>query len=384
VSTFDVAIIGGGLIGVSSALELAAHNLRVVVLDRQQPGRESSWAAAGMLAPGTDMPEGDVLVPLARESFALYPEFVAAIEQASGQSSSFELEGTLEIFVAPSAETARNKFVAERHRSGLKAEPITAESARRMEPALGAAAEVAAWVPEEGIVDPRSLMDAALAAARNRGVESRSDCRVESVQLERGRCTGVVAGGNKISASHVVVTAGCFSAGIDGGIAQYAPTKPVRGQMVSLRHRDTRLTRTLRSENGYVVPRRDGRIMAGSTLEDAGFEKNVTPAGLLRILAAAVELVPSLAAAEILETWSGLRPGTPDHLPILGPTDIEGLVIATGHYRNGILLAPVTAKLVREWITTGRASLNVEAFSPLRFQRAGAESTHAAHKAAQL
>ena len=145
------------------------------------------------------------------------------------------------------------------------------------------------------------------------------------------------------------------------------PTRPVRGQMMALRADAVRLRRVLRSGKGYLVPRRDGRVVAGSTSEEVGFENRVTPAGLRQVLNAAVELCPGLAGAEVLETWSGLRPGTPDDLPILGPTDMSGLLIATGHYRNGILLAPVTAKLIREWIVDGRTTFNAEAFSPMRF-----------------
>jgi glycine oxidase len=139
--------------------------------------------------------------------------------------------------------------------------------------------------------------------------------------------------------------------------------------MVALRPKGINLRHVLRSERGYIVPRRDGRVVAGSTLEDAGFDKHVTPAGLQQILSATIELAPALGDAEVLETWAGLRPGTPDDLPILGPTGIEGLLVATGHYRNGILLAPITAKLLREWITSGKTSFETEIFSPLRFAR---------------
>jgi glycine oxidase len=374
---FDVAIIGGGIIGSSVAFELSACGSRVVVLDRRQPGRESSWAAAGMLAPGPDSPGSTKLVDLAKESLRLYPQFVAAIEEASGKSASFVRKGTLEIFPGASGETARDNFVAEHLRLGLAAEPISPESARRMEPSLNSEAEGIAWLPEECTVDPRVLIDAVLSAAANRGAQIRADCPVTSLLFDGGRCAGVVAGGQSIFARHVVIAAGCFSGEMEAGIARYAPTRPVRGQMISLRHPEVRLTRVLRSANGYLVPRLDGRVLAGSTLEDAGFAKSVTPAGLQKILSAACELAPALANAEIIETWAGLRPGTPDDLPILGPTDIGGLIVATGHYRNGVLLAPVTAKLVREWTTEGKVTANVEAFSPLRFQSREARSASA-------
>jgi glycine oxidase len=226
------------------------------------------------------------------------------------------------------------------------------------------------------------LIDAVLTAASRRGSVICPDAGVTSLLQERDRCTGVVAGGEKITCRHVVVAAGCFSAcigrddpgGISPGIAResdfvarYAPTRPVRGQMLELQPRGESLRHVLRSERGYLVPRRGGRIVAGSTLEEAGFNKHVTAAGIRQILDAALELLPGLGSAEILENWAGLRPGTPDNLPVLGPTDIEGLIIATGHYRNGILLAPATAKLIREWITEGQAGFDAAAFSPLRF-----------------
>ena len=381
-NTFDVAIIGGGLIGASIAFELAAVGLRVVLLDRQQPGREASWAAAGMLSPAPDTPRDVPLVPLARQSLELYPAFIAAIEEASGQSTGYAREGTLEIFSAPQGEADRDHIRSEHQRLGLASEPLSLDATRKLVVSLGPAARAALWLPRECTVEPRLLMDAVLAAARHRGVAICPDAQVTSILHERDRSTGVVSRGEKISARHIVLAAGCFSARIgyetapgsapgiaseNDFVARYAPTRPVRGQMLELRPVGETLRYVLRSRRGYLVPRRDGRIVAGSTLEEAGFQKQVTPAGIRQILDAALELQPGLGGAEILDSWAGLRPDTPDHLPILGPTDMEGLLVAPGHYRNGILLAPVTAKLIREWITDGQASLEVRAFSPLRF-----------------
>jgi glycine oxidase len=363
---FDVAIVGGGVIGASIAFELASEKLSVVVLDCQQPGRESSWAAAGMLSPGPDSPEAVPLVPLAKESMRLYPDFVSAVEESSGRTAGYARKGTLEIFPAPQGDGERDRMVSEHRQLGLAAEPITLDAARILEKLLGPAARAAAWLPEEATLDPRLLMDSLFVAARRRGVEIRADCAVTSVLTLANRVTGVMAGGQKISAKFVVAAAGSFCGNI-GGLAPFAPTRPVRGQMVALRSGEVTLRRVLRSARGYLVPRPDGRIIAGSTLEDAGFQKHVTPEGIEKILDAALELTPGLAGAEIVETWAGLRPGTPDNLPILGPTDIEGLWMATGHYRNGILLAPVTAKLIRNWILREQISLDTRVFSPLRF-----------------
>lgn len=362
----DVAIIGGGIIGASIAFELAAEKLDVILLDRQLPGREASWAAAGMLSPGPDSPDALPLVPLAKESMRLYPEFVAAVEALSGKSVAFARNGTIEIFTEAGAESERDKMVAQHRALGLAIEPVSIDAARKAEPSLGPAARAAAWLPQEATLDPRLLTEAVLAAAQSRGVQVQADSAVTSVLVEGNRCTGVVANGSSVMAKCVVVAAGCFSGGIDW-LARYAPTRPVRGQILALRPKTKILGRTLRSSNGYLAPRADGRIIAGSTLEDAGFEKYLTPSGIQKILAGVLELAPELADAQLIDAWAGLRPGTPDNLPILGPTDIRGLYMATGHYRNGILLAPATARLMGEWILDRTVSMNTEAFSPLRF-----------------
>jgi len=385
VKTWDVIIVGGGVIGASAAFELAAEKLRVAIVDRQQPGREASWAAGGMLSPAPHAPQDIPLVPFAKESLGLYPEFVRAVEEASGKSAGFKRAGTLEIFFTPQGETERDKMTAEHRRLGLAAEPVSLEDARKLESAFSPAARAAAWLPEECTVEPRMLMDALLEGARQRGVEICADCPATALLYENGRCKGIVAGGETMAAGHVVVAAGAYSAYVGmadeiggetrihaEGFARYAPTRPVRGQIVALRgHTGVPLRKVLRSEQGYLVPQHDGRILAGSTLEEAGFQKHVTAQGIRKILAGALEMMPALEDAEIIETWAGLRPGTPDDLPIIGPTEIEDLFAATGHFRNGILLAPATASLIREWITRRQAVRygEREKFSPLRFSR---------------
>ncbi|HXU21742.1 MAG TPA: glycine oxidase ThiO [Verrucomicrobiae bacterium] len=370
--TYDAAVIGGGIIGVTIALELAREKLSVVVLDRQQPGREASWAAAGMLSPAPDSPRDVPLVPLSRQSLKLYPEFVAAIHEESGKPTGYAQEGAIEVFCGGIGEAERDALVAEHRRLGLAAESISLETAREWEPSIGLSAVAVSWLPDEGTIEPRLLMDAVLAAARLQRVEILSDCEATAFLRLGGRCTGVIAGGEHITAGAVVVAAGCFSAKIlepSGFAASYAPTRPVRGQMLAVRSDGVRLRRVVRSHRAYLVPRADGRIVVGSTLEEAGFKKQVTPAGIKHVLEGALELCPALSEAEVLETWSGLRPGTPDDLPIIGPTDLEGLLVATGHYRNGILLAPVTAKLIRNCLAHRQTDFDLQAFSPLRFVR---------------
>jgi glycine oxidase len=376
VSTYDVAVIGGGAIGASIAFELAAEKLRTVLFDRQEPGREASWAAAGMLSPAPHVPEDAALTPLGNESLRIYPDFVARIEDASGVPTHFERDGALELFFGEGSEIECERSIAENVRLGVRCEAVRLEQARELERSMNPRVRAAMWFPEEATIEPRQLMDSLLTAAQRGGVEVRANSAVTNLICEGGRCCGVVTDGEKIQAKHVIVAAGCFcptitedKSGRNETLERYAPTHPVRGQMIALHAPGTRLRRVLRSKGSYVVPRQDGRIVAGSTLENVGFEKNVSTDGVRKIFESARELVPSLEGAEIIETWAGLRPGTPDGLPILGATEVEGLLIATGHYRNGILLAPITAKLIREWITRGKTEFDAAGFSPMRFAR---------------
>jgi glycine oxidase len=369
---YDVVIVGGGIIGGSIAFDLAERNLRVALLDRQELMREASWAAAGMLSPAPDCPAAIPLVPLGRASLALYPKFVDAVEDASGLCAGFRAGGALEVICHGDAERELSTLVALYHGLGLACEPMRVEEARSMEPALGREARAAALVPEECWIEPRALTSAVLAAAASAGAALCPGVEVTSLALDGKKCSGVkTSRGEIFHAAQVVLAAGCWSSQIPEA-APYAPTLPVRGQMAALRHSGTPIRHVLRSERGYLVPRGEENpqtVVVGSTIENAGYEKRVTSGGIEKILSAANELVPELAKAEIIETWCGLRPGTPDQLPILGPAEIDGLVIATGHYRNGILLAPVTAKLIGEWIAEKMTSLDWEIFSPLRFTK---------------
>jgi glycine oxidase len=372
VNTYDVIIVGGGIIGGSISLALSRRNIRVALLDRQELMQQASWAAAGMLSPAPDCPAAIALVPLGRASLALYPDFVASIEELSNLRTGYRTDGTLDVLFHGDSERELSTLVALHHGLGLACEPIRLEEAADMEPALGREARAVALLPDEASIDSRAMNAALLAAANTAGVTLGPGVEVVSLLKNGNRCAGVrTADGSAFFAEQVVLAAGCWTSCLPEA-ARYAPTHPVRGQMAALRHTGRLIHRVLRSERGYIVPRNDDspqRLVVGSTLENVGYEKHVTSGGLEQILSAVNELAPELASAEILETWCGLRPGTPDQLPILGPTDMAGLVIATGHYRNGMLLAPVTAKLIAEWITERRTSLNWDYFSPLRFVR---------------
>jgi glycine oxidase len=375
---FDAAIAGGGLIGGSIALELARAGLRVGVFDRQEPGLEASWAGAGILSAAPENPGMIPAVPLCKASLALYPEFVAMVEEASGQQAGFRPKGTIEALFSRDARAELSTLIALHHGLGLKAEPLRAEDARELEPALSEEMEVGVLRPDEAAVDNRALTRAVLEAARRSGAEIFSNCGVESIWRgdRHQRCAGLVLQNEKVEAAWTIIAAGCFSAGLQG-VEAYAPVRPAKGQMVAVRAEELKIERVLWSEKIYLVPRNDGRILAGATVEYVGFDKGTTAGGTEKILSAAIKLAPGLAAARIEETWAGLRPDSPDHLPILGPTDLDGLLIATGHFRSGILLAPITAKLMREWITEQCFSVDLERFSPLRFEAQATKKTSA-------
>lgn len=374
--THDVLIVGGGIIGGAMALELAQRGLHVAVLDRQELMHEASWAAAGMLSPAPDCPAAIPLVSLARASLALYPNFVDAVQEASGVRTGFRAGGAVEGIFHGDAERELSTLVALHRGLGLACEPLSLEEARKMEPALGRDARAAAFLPDECSVEPRALTAAVLGAAASAGTALCPGVEVSSLVRQGNKCIGVkTSRGELFPAAQVVLAAGCWSSQISGA-APFAPTLPVRGQMAALKNFGAPIRHVLRSEHGYMVPRgmdSPQTVVVGSTLENAGYEKRVTSGGIEKILTAANELVPQLAKAEIVETWCGLRPGTPDQLPILGPAEVGGLVFATGHYRNGILLAPITAKLIGEWIAEGRTSFAWDSFSPLRFARADAD-----------
>ncbi|HWT88569.1 MAG TPA: glycine oxidase ThiO [Candidatus Angelobacter sp.] len=376
--TFDVAIAGGGLIGASIAFELARAGLRVGLFDKQEPGKEASWASAGILSPAPESPAMITLVSLGKASMDLYPEFVASVEEIAGLDVGYRAKGTVEVLTSQQAREEMSTVIALHHGLGLRAEPLSPDDARELEPDLRDDLEAAVLRPAEASVDNRLLTRALIVAARKSGVEIHAGAGAESLWIEGEACKGLIAAGERISAKHIVVAAGCFSAQIHGA-EKYAPVRPAKGQMISLVCPDVKIERVLWGDEIYLVPRNDGRILAGATVEYKGFDKTVTAGGQRKLLSAAIELVPALEGARVDETWAGLRPDSPDHLPILGPTDLLGLVIATGHFRSGVLLTPITAKLVREWITTENVSADWERFSPLRFASTHKQSGATAH-----
>jgi glycine oxidase len=372
--TFDAAIAGGGLIGCAIALELSRNGMRVALFDARDPGREASWASAGILSPAPENSAMIAMVPLGTASLARYPDFIALVEELSGMPTGYRAMGTLEALFSRHAKEELNTIIALHHGLGLQAEAISARDARELEPAISEEVEAAVLRPDEASVDNRLLTAALLEAAKRSGAKICAGSPVQSICREGSHCRGfVLADQTTIAARHSIVAAGCFSSQI-AGAEEFAPVRPAKGQMVSLRCEAAKIERVLWSERVYLVPRNDGRILAGATVEHVGFDKTVTAAGIRANLDAAIELAPVLAAARVEETWAGLRPDTPDHLPIIGPTDLEGLVIATGHFRSGVLLTPITARFIADHVAGITPTLDCDRFSPLRFRAA---SSHA-------
>jgi glycine oxidase len=364
---YDAVVAGGGLIGASIAFELADEGMRVAVFDAQDPGREASWASAGMISPAPESSAMASLLPISLASVRRYPEFLQRVEEISGKSVGYRKDGALDLLLDGTNQNEIDEILAMHRGAGLRAELLTGPEAREIEPSLTGEIRAAIHRPDEASVDNRLLTEATLDAARRKGVEIFPGNGAKALWSDGAVCKGLQMQNGRVEARWTVIAAGCFCAQIDG-VSAYAPVTPAKGQMMALRCDSVNLKKDLWFGHMYLVPRNDGRIIAGSTVEYEGFDRNVTVAGMKTILGGAISLVPALDSARIEETWAGLRPDSPDHLPILGPTDLDGLLIATGHFRSGILLTPITASLIREWVATQKVSEDWAPFSPMRFQ----------------
>ena len=341
--SWDVIIAGAGIIGVSLALELRERGRAVLVLDRAAPGSEASSAAAGMLAP-SDPETPSALRPMALASAQMFPEFVRKLETAGKRQVDFRRFGAIALLHDEPAP--------------VEYRGLCANELQRLEPSLQIAEQSAFFVQEDS-VDPHLLMKAALAAARNLGVEVRGDAAVQDIR-PRNNGVEVLTPADTFSAHCVVDCRGAWSG---------APVRPRKGQMLYVHPQTAVLQHVLRAPEVYLVPRSSGKVLIGATVEDVGYDKSVDPATVRALLSAAAKYLPELASAPIIQSWAGLRPGTPDGLPILGATETPGVLIASGHFRNGILLAPITAKIMANLIEGRPSPLDIAAFAPSRFPR---------------
>ncbi|HSB10354.1 MAG TPA: glycine oxidase ThiO [Blastocatellia bacterium] len=355
----DVIIVGGGVIGCTIAWRLAQQGLKVAVFERGRIGREASRAAAGMLTPQGEAAGPSPFLDLCLRSRAMYRSFAHELKEASGIDIEYKDEGTLFVVLSGEDEAQRMNWAKWQAGAGLSVEHVSASELRKLEPDVTESATRAIFLPDEHQVENRRLMDALAVAIKLAGVEVVEGSEVSSLSFERDRVTGVYSSGDLIAAGAVIIAAGSWSSRLLEPPGVKVQIIPARGQMLAVRGSSVSPpVRVLHSSKVYLVPRRDGRILIGATVEYAGFNKAVTVQGIEYLLAAALELMPSLRECEIVETWSGLRPDTEDHLPVLGPSGIENLWLATGHFRNGILLAPITANLMAESVS-GNKQLDV-------------------------
>jgi len=364
----DVAIVGGGVMGCAVALRLAQHGLAVTVIERGIPGAEASSAAAGILGPQMEADAPGPLLDLGLMSRALYPALAAELRDMTGIDIGYLRSGVLAVALDAASEdelAGRRTWQTAR---GLRVEALSPALLRTHEPHLGDGVRAALRFPDDAQVNARELARALSQAAAVAGARFLTGRYVRRVVVEGGVATGVELDGEIVRAGAVVVAAGSWSGLVEGAGVPATMVRPARGQLVSIETRPPLLRHVVSVHGrGYLVPRRAGPVLAGSTTEMVGFRKEVTVGGLADILTLARTLVPLLADAPVTATWSNFRPYTEDHLPVLGTTPVRGLVLATGHFRNGILLCPVTAQAIADLVASGASSIDLAPFSVGRF-----------------
>jgi glycine oxidase len=369
-----IVVIGAGVVGLSIAWRLAQRGAAVTVFERDEAGQGASHAAAGMLAACAEVEPGEQrLFALNRASQALWPEFAAELERASDIAVDLRTEGTL-VIALTADDRARLQHDAVLQRAlGLTPEWLSAAETRRREPHLSPSLVGAIFSPQDHQVDNRKVAAALRVAAARAGAVIRTQARVERIAVDRDRVDGVVIAGALHRAETVVLAAGAWSRAIEGLPADARPpVRPVKGQMLALRMDPERplLRHVAWAPDVYLVPRHDGRLLVGATVEEKGFDPHLTAGGQLALLNAAWRALPGIEELPVAESWVGFRPGSRDDAPILGPGPVAGLIYATGHHRNGILLTPVTAQAIARLILERQADPLIAPFGLDRFNRA--------------
>ncbi len=366
-----IVVVGAGLIGLAIAAELAERGATVRVIEAREPARAASWAGAGMLAPYTEASTSPEFDAFCADSLARYPAFAARLLERGGVDPHLRLEGILELAFDRATEERLRAGVVLRRARGISARFLERDEVRSLEPVLGAATRGAAFCEQEGRIDNRRLGRALVAACRALGVRIDAGAGQVALEADERRILGVRGAEGFVPAAAVVNAAGAWAAELDG-VPEHARVEvvPVKGQMLALAMPKGLVRHTLWVPGAYLVPRDDGRLLVGATVEAAGYDTRVTAHGLRALLDAALGALPALRDLTVAETWAGLRPGTPDGLPYIGETTLGGYYVAAGHFRNGILLAPATAVLVAD-VLEGKPG--IAAFSPRRVHGARAQ-----------
>lgn len=365
----EVIIIGGGVIGLTIARALAQHGVhQITLIERGRLGAEASWAAGGILAPQVEVDHNDAFFQLACASRDLYPEFAASLKEETGVDVQLDTTGTLCLGFTPKDETELRHRYEWQQGEGLEVEWLTGEQVRRLEPCVSDKVVCGLHFPRDYQIDNRRLLNALVRANEELGIQLITGLSVKAIRIEHERVCGVETASGFVDAPMVVVAAGAWSSLIDLPRSPSFQIEPVRGQMLCFSASPQIARHVIYSSSGYLVPRLDGRVLAGSTSEHAGFDKRVSKEGIDAIRSMALEIVPATAALPMIDSWAGFRPRAKDDFPVLGSSvEAAGLFYATGHYRNGILLAPITGKVLADEIVDGIIPANLEAFSPNRF-----------------
>jgi len=356
-----VAIIGGGIMGCACAEALAARGATVTLLERAVPGAEASSAAAGILGAQMESHAAPQLRGMFVEARGLYPAWARSLHESTGIDIGYRKSGVVRVALDEPSTLGLKEEVRTHRAAGLAAELLSAADIGRIEPEVTPEVLGGVHFPDDGQVDPRALLRALLVHVARAGVVQRTGTIVRSLLIDRDSCRGVVLDDGQLEADAVVLAAGSWSS-LVGGLPKGLPTiTPARGQMVLLEERPARMRSIVVGPSGYVVPRGDGRVLCGSTVENVGFRREVTAGGVNSILTSTIQLVPRLASAELADSWASFRPQSTSDRPLLGASTVPGLFLATGHHRNGILLAKYSANVVVDAIVGGPRTLGVSA-----------------------
>lgn len=355
---FDCLIVGGGLIGMLTARELAMEGKKVLVLEKGKLGQESSWAGGGIISPLYPWRYDDAVTHLAKWSQSAYQQLAMELEKESGVNPEWTQSGML--ILDTDEQTTALEWAG---KFGYRCEIVDEKEIRAIEPQLGEAGSEGIWLPDVAQVRNPRLVKAMRASLAHHGVEIRENTEVDGLILSKDRLAGVKVAGSEIQAEQIIVSSGAWSAGLLQSLGVKLEIRPLRGQMLLFKAAPGLVSRIVLSRNRYVIPRRDGRVLVGSTLEDVGFNKTTTSEARDELIEEAYRLIPALAEAQIEHHWAGLRPASPDGIPyIYADENLTGLYVNTGHFRNGVVLGPSSARLMADIVLKKQPIMSIKPY----------------------